>query len=143
MENRPFFRLRFFIMTDGMGWDGMVGPLFFCPYLAKYYIIFRNCFSSLKYIILDIILNIRRKKIGMFFFSKYFAKIKNDLFFENFYKDFPNFSKTTLYFFLIVFGPLRRVNDISFRIFGNRNWKFFLFQNISQLFFLLRKKRAV
>ena len=77
---------------------------------------------------LHIFWNIRRKKNGMFFFSKYIAKIKNDLFFENFYKDFRNLSKTTQYFFLIFFGPLRRVYEISFRIFGNRNWKFFFFK---------------
>ena len=78
----------------------------------------------------------------MFFFSKYFDKIKNHLFLENFYKDFSNFSKTTRYFFLIVFGPLRRVHKISFRIFRKRNWKFFLFQNISQLFFFFWEKKG-
>ena len=38
MENRPFFRPRFFILTDGMGWDGMdgrVGPLFFFAHILK------------------------------------------------------------------------------------------------------------
>ena len=40
MENRPFFRPRFFILTDG--WDGMdgtdgrmVGPLFFFAHILK------------------------------------------------------------------------------------------------------------
>ena len=44
MENRPFFCPRFFILTDGMGWDGMdgmgwdgwmVGPLFVLPISRK------------------------------------------------------------------------------------------------------------
>ena len=49
----------------------------------------------------------------MFFFSKYFAKINNHLFLENFDKDFSNFSKTSQYIFLIVFGPLRRLFKTS------------------------------
>ena len=71
-----------------------------------------------------------KKKIGTFFFSKYFAKIKNHLFLLKVYKDFSNFSKSTRFFFLIVFGPLWRIHKISFRIFWKWNWKFFLFQNI-------------
>ena len=67
MENRPFFRPRFFILTDGMdgwmdgwmdgmGWDGMDGrsTFFFGPYLENYFIIFLNCSSSLKYMFLHI-----------------------------------------------------------------------------------------
>ena len=30
MENRPFFRSRFFILTDGMGWMGWTGQSTFC-----------------------------------------------------------------------------------------------------------------
>ena len=41
------------------------------------------------------LLEYSQKKIGMFFFSKYFAKINDHLFLENFFKDFSNFSKTT------------------------------------------------
>ena len=101
---------------DGMGWDGwmdgmgwMVGPLFFFgPYLENYYIIFLNCFSSLKYMDLKYFLEYSRKKIGMFFFSKSFAKIGGWFFFWLSEHKFANFSKTTWYFFLIVFGPLRR-----------------------------------
>ena len=94
---------------DEMGWDGMVGPLFFFgPYLENYSIIFLNFFSSLKYVFLKFILEYSRKKIGMFFFSKNFAKIEGWFFFRLFEHKFANFSKTTRYFFLIVFGPLRR-----------------------------------
>ena len=60
-----------------------------------------------------------KKKIGMFFFLKYFAKINNRLFLENFYKDFSNFSKTTQYIFLIVFDPLRECKDNFWKILMN------------------------
>ena len=73
---------------DGMGWDGMdgmdgmVGQLFFFgPYLENYFIIFLNCFSSLKYMFQQLFLEYSRKKIGMFFFSKSFAKIGGWFFF--------------------------------------------------------------
>ena len=49
----------------------------------------------------------------MFFFSKYFAKIKKYLFPKKISKGFSNFSKTTQYFFLVVFGPLRRAMKTS------------------------------
>ena len=89
MPQRGTRRPRRFLLTDGMGWDGMVGPLFFFgPFLENYNIIFFKCFSSLKYMDLHIFWNIRRKKIGIFFFSKYFAKIITHFFFENFFKDF-------------------------------------------------------
>merc|ERR1712175_19128 len=100
-----------FILTEGwMGWDGMdgmVGQLFFfCPYLENYYIFFLNCFSSLKYMFLHIFWNIRRKKIGIFFFSKYFAKIIDHFFFENFFKDFSISRKLLDIFFSLFLVPL-------------------------------------
>ena len=55
---------------------------FFGPYLENYYIIFLNCFSSLKYMDLKYFLEYSRKKIGMFFFSKSFAKIGGWFFFD-------------------------------------------------------------
>ena len=50
----PFLNPQIFYIDgrmDGMGWDGMDGrsTFFFGPYLENYYIIFFNCFSSLKY----------------------------------------------------------------------------------------------
>ena len=92
---------------DGMGWDGR-STFFFGPYLENYFIIFLNFFSSLKYMFQRFILEYSRKKIGMFFFSKSFAKIGGGFFFRLSEHKFANFSKTTWYFFLIVFGPLRR-----------------------------------
>ena len=101
-----------FLLTEGWmdGMDGMDGrsTFFFGPYLENYYIIFLNCFSSLKYMDLKYFLEYSRKKIGMFFFSKSFAKIGGWFFFWLSEHKFANFSKTTWYFFLIVFGPLRR-----------------------------------
>ena len=99
-----------------MGWmDGMDGrsTFFFSPYLENYFIIFLNCFSSLKYMFQQLFLEYSRKKIGMFFFSKSFAKIGGWFFFWLSEHKFANFSKTTWYFFLIVFGPLRRDFKIS------------------------------
>ena len=131
------------LLTEGWdgwdGWDGMVGPLFFFgPYLENYFIIFLNFFSSLKYMFLQLFLEYSRKKIGMFFFSKYFAKINNHLFLENFYKDFSNFSKTTQYIFLIVFGPLRRVIKTSFEKKNQKKIEFYFCQKISQVFFSMK-----
>ena len=80
------------------GWmDGCDGrsTFFFGPYLENYFIIFLNFFSSLKYMFLHFILEYSRKKIGMFFFSKNFAKIGGWFFFRLFEHKFANFSKTT------------------------------------------------
>ena len=68
---------------DGMGWDGMVGPLFFFgPYLENYFIIFLNCFRSLKYLFLHIFWNIREKKSECSFFQKISSKSGVDFFFD-------------------------------------------------------------
>ena len=83
--------------------------------------------------------NILRKKIGMFFFSKNFVKIKNPLFREKFIKLFSNFSKTTQYFFLVVFGPLTRVIKTCFEKIFEKKIGNFSNKKISQLFFFLRK----
>jgi len=88
---------------------------------------------------LHVFWNIRRKKIGMFFFSKNFAKIKNPFFFENFFKNLSNFSKTTQYFFLIIFGPLRRHIKTSFKKKFKKKIEFYFCQKISQLFFFEEK----
>ena len=99
-----------------VGW--MVGQLFFFgPYLENYFILFHNCFRSFLMMFFHIIWNILKKKIGMFSFSKNFAKIKIPLFRENFCQNFSNFSKTTQYFFFIVFGPLSRGFKTCFGIF--------------------------
>merc|ERR1712173_349736 len=81
------------LLTEG--WDGMDGmdgrsTFFFGPYLENYFIVFRNFFSSLKYMFLQLFLEYSRKKIGMFFFSKTFAKI-GGWFFRLYEHKFANF----------------------------------------------------
>ena len=71
----------------------------------------------------------------MFFFSKNFAKIEVSVF-EKFLQVFPTFLKKTQYFFLIVFGPLRRVFNTSFGKFREKKSELFFFsKNFAQLFF--------
>jgi len=97
-------RPRRFLLTEGwMGWMGWMdgrSTFFFGPYLENYYIIFFNCFSSLKYMDLHIFWNIRRKKseYSFFqnispkssptFFSKIFSRISQ--FLENYSIYFPH-----------------------------------------------------
>merc|ERR1712198_275029 len=94
----------------GMGWSV---HFFFHGYLENYFIFFLNCFSSLKYMFLHIFWNIRRKNRNILFF-KIFRQNHRPIFFRKFFQGFLNFSKTTRYIFLIVFGPLRRVINTSF-----------------------------
>merc|ERR1711872_773690 len=124
----------------GMGWmgwmDGMVGQLFFFyPYLENYYIFFLNCFSSLKYMFLHIFWNIRRKKNRNILFFKIFRQNHRPLFFQKCFQGFLNFSKTTRYIFLIVFGPLRRVINTSFEKKIKKNRILFLSKNFASFFF--------
>ena len=74
----------------------------------------------------------------MFFFSKNFAKIEVSVF-EKFLQVFPTFLKKTQYFFLIVFGPLRRVFNTSFGKFREKKSELFFFsKNFAQLFFFAK-----
>ena len=79
---RVFWPLNFLYWRMGwMGW--MVGPLFFFgPYLENYFIIFLNCFRSLKYLFLHIFWNIREKKSECSFFQKISSKSGVDFFFD-------------------------------------------------------------
>ena len=79
------------------------------------------------------------KKIGMFFFSKNFAKIKNPFFFENFFKNLSNFSKTTQYFFLIIFGPLRRHIKTSLKKKLKKKSNFIFVKKFRNFFFFEEK----
>ena len=68
---------------DGMGWDGWDGrSTFFGPYLENYFIIFLNCFRSLKYLFLHIFWNIREKKSECSFFQKISSKSGVDFFLD-------------------------------------------------------------
>merc|ERR1712198_512885 len=84
------------------------------------------------------LLEYSEKKIGIFFFSKYFAKIIDHFFFRKIFQGFLNFSKTTRYIFLIVFGPLRRVIKTSFEKKNQKKIEFYFFQKISQVFFSMK-----
>ena len=66
---------------DGMGWGGR-STFFFGPYLENYFIIFLNCFRSLKYLFLHIFWNIREKKSECSFFQKISSKSGVDFFFD-------------------------------------------------------------
>ena len=178
-----------------VGWDGMVGQLFFfCPYLQNYFILFHNCLRSYLIMFFHIFWNILRKKseCSLFqkispkstppFFAKMFTRIfqisrklldiffslflvplvevqrhileyskknKSEIFpikkFRNFWFSgkkklwknflFGNISKTTQYFFLVIFGPLRRLFRTSFGTFQKNKSEFFPIKKISQLFF--------
>ena len=77
-----------FILT-GDGWDGMDGmdgrsTFFLGPYLENYFIIFLNCFSSLKYMFLHIFWNIRGKKSECSFFQNISPKSTTTFFSKNF-----------------------------------------------------------
>ena len=81
-----------------MGWDGMVGPLFFSgPYLENYFIIFVNCFSSLKYMCLHIFWNIGRKISECSIFEN--ISPKSTTFFSKIFKRISQFSRKLLNIF--------------------------------------------
>ena len=62
------------------GWDGWSVHFFFGPYLENYFIIFLNCFSSLKYMFLHIFWNILRKKSEYSFFQNISPKSSTTFF---------------------------------------------------------------
>ena len=80
-----------------MGWDGMDGrsTFFFGPYLENYYIIFLNCFSSLKYMDLHIFWNVRRKKSECSFF-KIFLQNQQPPFSRKFLQGFVEYLENDL-----------------------------------------------
>ena len=97
------------------GWmDGMDGrsTFFFGPYLENYFIIFLNCFSSLKYMFLHIFWNIRGKKSECSFFQKISPK-SGVGFFSTFWTQIRKFLENNLIFFSDCFwSPQKRFKDI-------------------------------
>ena len=88
---------------DGMGWDGWsVHFFFFCPYLENYFIIFLNCFSSLKYMFLHIFWNIRGKKSECSFFQNISPK-STTTFFSKFFSRISQISRNLLNNFFSLF----------------------------------------
>ena len=104
-----FWTPKFFNVTDG--WDGMYGwsgNFFFELISRKLLNILSNLFRILLECLTRYFLRKTQKIQKKSDFSKIFAKIGGWFFFRFFEHKFANFSKTTCYFFLIVFGPLRR-----------------------------------
>merc|ERR1711984_70320 len=119
---------------DGMGWNGWSVHFFFSPYLENYFIIFLNCFSSLKYMFLHIFGIFAEKNRNILFF-KIFRQNHQPLFSRKFFQGLLNFSKTTRYIFLIVFGPLRRVIKTSFEKKSKKKSNFIFIKKFRKFFF--------
>ena len=102
-----------FLLTEGwMGWDGMDGmgwdgrsTFFFGPYLENYYIIFLNCFSSLKYMFLHIFWNIRRKKSEYSFFQNISPKSSTTFFSKIFSRISQFLENYSIYFSHCFWSP--------------------------------------
>ena len=95
------------IFIDGRmdGWmDGMDGrsTFFFGPYLENYYIIFLNCFISLKYMFLHIFWNIRGKKSECSFFQNISPK-STTIFFSKIFSRISRISRKLLNNFFSLF----------------------------------------
>ena len=95
------------------GWMGWSGNFFFELISRKLLNILSNLFRILLECLTRYFLRKTQKIQKKSDFSKIFAKIGGWFFFRFFEHKFANFSKTTWYFFLIVFGPLRRVFKTS------------------------------
>ena len=110
-----FFGSRNFLLWRKDGWDGMDGreTFFFKLISRKLLTIFSNLFRILLECVSRYVLRKTQKKLKKLDFSKIFAKIGGYFFFRFFEHKFANFSKTTWYFFLIVFAPLRRLFKTS------------------------------
>ena len=82
------------------------------------------------------LLEYSQKKNRNILFFKIFRQNHRPLFFRKFFQGFLNFSKTTRYIFLIVFGPLRRVIKTSFeKKIKKKNRILFLSKNFASFFF--------
>ena len=93
------------------GWDGRESIVkLISPKLPT---IFSNLFRILLEYVSRYFLRKTQKIKKKIDFSKIFAKIGGWFFFRFFEHKFANFSKTTWYFFLIVFAPLRRLFKTS------------------------------
>ena len=121
--NRPFFRPRFFILTDGWmdGWwmgdgrmDGQAN--------SEKIMYFQHFSKTIRYYFLVVSLPLRRVFKTFSKKKKKIKKFRTTFFFSDFFHFFSkkvNFSKTIRYFFLVVSLPLRRV----FKTFSEKNSK--------------------
>ena len=98
-----------------MGWkEGWSVNFFFKLISRKLLTIFSNRFRILLECGSRYFLRKTQKIFKKLDFSKIFAKIGGWFFFRFFEHKFANFSKTSWYFFLIVFAPHRRLVKTSF-----------------------------
>merc|ERR1712030_93532 len=94
-----------------MGWSV---NFFFFVHILKTTTYFFLIVSFPKIYVSAHLLEYSQKKNRNILFFKIFRQNHRPLFFRKFFQGFLNFSKTTRYIFLIVFGPLRRVIKTSF-----------------------------
>ena len=95
-----------------MGWGGR-STFFFWPISWKLLHNFFYSFQFPKIYGSAHLLEYSQKKNRNILFFKIFRQNHHLLFFRKIFQEFLNFSKTTRYIFLIVFGPLRRVIKTS------------------------------
>ena len=89
--------------VDGVdGWMDGRSTFFFGPYLENYFIIFLNCFSSLKYMFLHIFWNVRGKKSECSFFQNISPK-STTIFFSKIFSRISRISRKLLNNFFSLF----------------------------------------
>ena len=100
-----------FIQTGG--WMGWSGNFFFLAHISKTTRYFFQTGSYTFKMCFKIFFAKNSKNLKKIRFFKNFRQNRGLVFFRFFEHKFANFSKTTWYFFLIVFGPLRRLFKTS------------------------------
>merc|ERR1712198_776094 len=118
-----------------MGWMGWSVNFFFFAHILKTTIYFFLIVSVPSNICFCTSFGIFAEKNRNILFFKIFRQNHRPLFFRKFFQGFLNFSKTTRYISLIVFGPLRRVINTSFEKKIKQKIEFYFCQKISQVFF--------
>ena len=135
--------LAIFDPRDFLYWrmDGWVDQLFFFgSYLGNYSILFLNCFSYLKYMFFHFFWHILKKKIGIIFFSKNFAKIEVS-FFSQFFFFISQISRKLLkIFFPLFLVPLEEVLRHLLKNFKKKKSNFFVLKKFRTTFFFFAKK---
>ena len=106
-----------FWRMDGKGWMDGRSTFFFCPYLENDYIIFHNCFSSLKYTFLHIFLEYSQKKFGMFFFQNIPPKSTTTFFSKIFTRISKFLENYSIYFPALFLNILGKNQNVLFKIF--------------------------
>merc|ERR1712030_129360 len=111
-----------------MGWSV---NFFFFVHILKTTTYFFLLFQFPKIYVSAHLLEYSQKKNRNILFFKIFRQNHRPLFFRKFLQGFLNFSKTTRYIFLIVFGPLRSIIKTSFEKKIKKNRILFLSKNFA------------